>query len=585
MPIIYLILSFLFAFSLSAQQVIPDLPLITLQYSLKDSAPAGSILIGVRNFAGPGVPLSFTVKPSATTQNWLRVAAVSSLADTSDSCPADPGSYVAFPGSLAANTKDNKLCITAARTEGVPGNYSGFLTLTPSGGNPAQVIVNLNVVPGSSLLLTPDVGTAFNENILQFGSAAGPAYLQTVKVEIADPANPAVKIAAPISYSLRPDANPIDWLSVQCLQQDRKTPCGANPTTPVYFQVSIGPASSSGQVVAKIDIGSLNASFPGNDVITVLANVSAGSLGTPSSISGQVKITGGAGLAGVLISLSNGMTAATDGSGNFSFSTLTAGTGYSITPSLSGYAFTPASATIGSLSGAQTVGFTAAATSPPSGNPLSDSAFVTRLYLYILGRPPETDGLAFWLGRLSRGDDTRAGVADKFLSSAEYAKYGLFIVSNYLGILGREPEIDGYQFWLNRMRALGKPQTDVINGFLASPEYQSRFGNPDVPTFVTSLYRNVLGRAPDADGFAFWLNLLNTSQKTRPEVVQGFVTSVEFQATTLKQLYVEIAYFALLNRAAAPAELTVGKQAIASGQSGPTFLTPIVNGAEFLGRP
>ncbi len=584
MPLIYLFLSFLFVFSLGAQQLVPDLPLITLQYSLANASPAGAILMGVRNSAGPGAPLTFTVKPSVTTQNWLRVAAVSSLTDTSDSCPPDAGAYVAYPGSLTANTRDNKLCITAARTAGVPGNYSGFLTLTPSGGSPAQVIVNLGVVPGSYLLLTPDPGTAFNENVLPFG-AAGPGYLQTVKVEIADPANPALKIPGPISYSLRPDASPIDWLSVQCFQQDRKTPCGPNPTTPVYFQVSIVRAGSSGQVVAKIDIGSLNAGSPGNDVITVSANVTAGTQVTPSSISGQVGISGGAGLAGVLISLSNGASAVTDGAGNYSFTNLTAGAGYSATPSRSGYTFTPSSATFSNLSGVQTANFTATATSTTPGGSLSDTAFVTRLYQYVLARPPEPDGLSFWLGRLSRGDDTRAGVADKFLSSVEYAGYGLFIVSDYLGILGREPEIGGYQFWLNRMRTLGQKQIDVINGFLASPEYAVRFGNPDIPTFVTSLYRNVLGRAPDADGYRFWLNLLNTNQLTRPEVVQGFVTSVEFRASTLKQLYVEIAYFALLNRAATPAELGAGKQAIAAGQSQVAFLDPIVNGAEFLGRP
>ncbi len=215
---------------------------------------------------------------------------------------------------------------------------------------------------------------------------------------------------------------------------------------------------------------------------------------------------------------------------------------------------------------------------------MTDSDFVTRLYQYILARPPEAAGFAHWLANLSAGEP-RGQVADEFIRSPEYASYGLFIVSCYLGVLGREPELAGYQFWFALMRNQGFSQLTVINNFLASVEYQARFGNPDNATFVTRLYNNVLGRAPEQAGFDFWMNLLITGQKTRPEVVQGFVSSVEFQATTLKQLYVELAYFALLNRAGTPAELTAGKQAIASGQTTAAFLESIVNGAEFLARP
>ena len=215
---------------------------------------------------------------------------------------------------------------------------------------------------------------------------------------------------------------------------------------------------------------------------------------------------------------------------------------------------------------------------------ISDTDFVTRLYQSILGRPPEPAGLAFWLNRLS-GGEPRGVVADAFLRSPEYSGYGLFIVSCYLGVLGREPELGGYQFWFNQMRALGKQQLDVINGFLSSPEYQIRFGNPDVPTFVTRLYNNVLGRNPDPDGYQHWINLLNTGQNTRPEVVQGFVGSPEFQRTTLTQLYANLAYFALLNRAGLPAELGTARQAFAAGQSTAAFLDGIVGGPEFLSGP
>ena len=259
----------LFASMCAAQTPIPDLPLITLQYSVSDGNPASPVLIGVRNSGGPGAPLTISAKLSPTTQNWLRVARVSALTDTSDSCPKDPGAYVASPGSVVLNTRDDKLCITAARTVTVPGNYSGFITLTPPAGSVAQIIVNLNLTPPGHLLLTPDVGTAFNENILTFATSGATTAAQTIKVDIVDPAPAGPKFMSPVAYTVAPN----DFLAVQCLQQDRKTPCGANPVSPFYLQISVAPTNTIGQLVGKIELSSLNPSYPGNDVITVQANV------------------------------------------------------------------------------------------------------------------------------------------------------------------------------------------------------------------------------------------------------------------------------------------------------------------------
>ncbi|MGI8989777.1 MAG: hypothetical protein ACR2I2_09360 [Bryobacteraceae bacterium] len=254
-----------------AQSVIPDSPLITLQFSTSDSLPAAPILIGVRNSAGPSAPaLTVAVKLSSTTQNWLRVQRVSAQTPTSDQCPQDPGAYVASPGTLTLNTTTDKLCITAARTVTIPGNYSGFITLTPPSGVLAQVVVNLNVIPSSHLLLTADPGVAFNENILSVSTNGAATAPQAIRVDVIDPANPAAKLNAPVSYIVSPN----DFLTVTCLQQDRKTPCGVNPSTPLFLQVSVTPTSTMGQLVGSVQIASTNPSYPGNDVITVLANIS-----------------------------------------------------------------------------------------------------------------------------------------------------------------------------------------------------------------------------------------------------------------------------------------------------------------------
>src|SRR5438552_3465293 len=79
-------------------------------------------------------------------------------------------------------------------------------------------------------------------------------------------------------------------------------------------------------------------------------------------ISGQVTLSG-AGFNGVTMTLTGSQSGSivTGGSGNYSFTNLTAAGTYTVTPSLSGYGFTPSSVTFTNLSGSQTANFTAVA--------------------------------------------------------------------------------------------------------------------------------------------------------------------------------------------------------------------------------
>jgi hypothetical protein len=83
--------------------------------------------------------------------------------------------------------------------------------------------------------------------------------------------------------------------------------------------------------------------------------------GPAYTISGQATLSG-TGLPGVTMTLSGSQssTAATNGSGNYSF-TVPAGGNYTVTPSLPGYSFSPPSQTFADLSANQTATFAAAA--------------------------------------------------------------------------------------------------------------------------------------------------------------------------------------------------------------------------------
>jgi hypothetical protein len=94
-----------------------------------------------------------------------------------------------------------------------------------------------------------------------------------------------------------------------------------------------------------------------------------------------------------------------------------------------------------------------------------------------------------------------------------------FITELYLGYYDRAPDPTGLQFWLsayNSAIAAGvNPTTELItlaNDFANSGESTAIYPylaspNPaNAAFFVTQVYANVLNRAPDAAGLAFWVN-------------------------------------------------------------------------------
>ena len=98
------------------------------------------------------------------------------------------------------------------------------------------------------------------------------------------------------------------------------------------------------------------------------------------SISGTVTSSGSA-VSGVTISLSPGPSTSTNASGSYSFSGLTAGQNYTVTPSLAGDTFSPQSVTFNNLSQNQTANFTDQETQAINFGALSNQA---------LGTPPLT---------------------------------------------------------------------------------------------------------------------------------------------------------------------------------------------------
>jgi hypothetical protein len=72
----------------------------------------------------------------------------------------------------------------------------------------------------------------------------------------------------------------------------------------------------------------------------------------------------------------------------------------------------------------------------------------------------------------------------------------------YTDLLGRAPEAAGLAFWLQAAESL--PLAALARGVVASEEFSGRIAALSAPEAVTALYRGLIERAPEAPELAFW---------------------------------------------------------------------------------
>ena len=105
----------------------------------------------------------------------------------------------------------------------------------------------------------------------------------------------------------------------------------------------------------------------------------------------------------------------------------------------------------------------------------------------------------------------------------------------YWGTLGRAPEIDGFGYWVGVIKGGQVTLTQAAAGFVGSSEFQAHYGTLDNSQFVNQIYLGVLGRAAEPGGFNYWLNYLNAGG-SRADMTLGFTDSPEYQAKMLGQI-------------------------------------------------
>ncbi len=134
------------------------------------------------------------------------------------------------------------------------------------------------------------------------------------------------------------------------------------------------------------------------------------------------------------------------------------------------------------------------------------------------------------------GDSGQSAPAPKFAASIQASVEQLAITDYhpvvqqlYISYFGRPADVSGLQNFSSQLSQLNA-SSDIqgltadyekntairalIDSFGTSDESKALYSG-DNGTFIAAIYQNVLGRAPDAEGKAFWVNAISSGQLTR----------------------------------------------------------------------
>lgn len=112
----------------------------------------------------------------------------------------------------------------------------------------------------------------------------------------------------------------------------------------------------------------------------------------------------------------------------------------------------------------------------------------------------------------------------------------------YQAAFDRKPDLAGLGYQMHDLD-IGYSLSHVAANFIASPEFQSKYGNVDNAQFITLLYQHVLHRDPEAKGIQDHLNEIALGY-SRADVLTFFSESPENQANVIGDIRDGMVYIA-----------------------------------------
>ncbi len=157
----------------------------------------------------------------------------------------------------------------------------------------------------------------------------------------------------------------------------------------------------------------------------------------------------------------------------------------------------------------------------------SGQVAIVELWTWMTGKPPTYQDYFNWLSQLDGGFKTTTDLITYLRTTTDATNNVDPTIRLYSAYLTRIPDANGLNFWLGRRRA-GWTLSKISSNFAASSEFIRRYGSMTNRQFVENIYVNVMERAGDTAGIAFWTRQLDNRRYSRGQVMINFSESSEY---------------------------------------------------------
>lgn len=96
---------------------------------------------------------------------------------------------------------------------------------------------------------------------------------------------------------------------------------------------------------------------------------------------------------------------------------------------------------------------------------------------------------------------------DNVITSLPVKSENKFVYDVYENGLGRKPDHNGFKFWHGRLKNLEITASEFVNEIISSNEFNSIY--KDIDEKINALYKTIVGREPDEEGFLYWVSEFN----------------------------------------------------------------------------
>jgi hypothetical protein len=211
--------------------------------------------------------------------------------------------------------------------------------------------------------------------------------------------------------------------------------------------------------------------------------------------------------------------------------------------------------------------------------PFTDPAvFIKRQFADFAAGSPTSAQVATWTANFEGGTSPATLIETLRKGSAWDGRVGP-VTRLYSAYFLRSPDDDGLEFWVNRSRN-GTRLYAISSTFAASSEFQRRYGSLTNAEFASLVYQNVLGRAPDPSGLAYWTRQLDKGQ-TRGRMMVGFSESSEYIRKQAAAVTVVELWWGMVKRAPTPAEVTGFSARLKDGTPATTIILELLASTEY----